>query len=147
MAEIDRNEPWLSSALSVLGALVERIEAAGVPRDRIVLLGFSQGACLATEFAVRHPTRYGGLVAFSGGAIGPPGTRWNESGRFDGTPVFFGCSDRDAHVPESRVTESAELCARMGAQVTKRIYPGMGHTIIEDEIRWAQNLLDALGAA
>jgi predicted esterase len=146
-AEIERNEPGLSSALSVLGTLVERVEAAGVSHDRIVLLGFSQGACLATEFAVRHPTRYGGLVAFSGGAIGPPGTRWNESGRFEGTPVFFGCSDRDAHVPEARVIESAELCARMGAEVTKRIYPGMGHTIIDDEVRWAQDLLDSLGAS
>jgi predicted esterase len=144
MAEIERNEPGLSSALSVLDALVERVEAAGVSHDRIVLLGFSQGACLATEFVVRHPARYGGLVAFSGGAIGPPGITWNESGRLEGMPAFFGCSDRDAHVPESRVTESAELCARMGAQVTKRIYPGMGHTIIEDEIRWAQDLLDSL---
>ena len=145
MADIASNEPWLSSALSVLAALVSHVEEAGVPRDRIVLLGFSQGACLSTEFAVRHASRFGGLVAFSGGAIGPPGTIWDESGRFDGTPVFFGCSDRDAHVPEARVTESAELCARMGAQVTKRIYPGMGHTIVHDEIRWAQDLLDSLG--
>jgi len=145
MADIASNEPWLSSALSVLAALVSHVEEAGVPRDRIVLLGFSQGACLSTEFAVRHASRFGGLVAFSGGAIGPPGTIWDESGRFDGTPVFFGCSDRDAHVPEARVTESAELCARMGAQVTKRIYPGMGHTIVDDEIRWAQDLLDSLG--
>jgi predicted esterase len=145
MADIASNEPWLSSALSVLAALVSHVEESGVPRDRIVLLGFSQGACLSTEFAVRHASRFGGLVAFSGGAIGPPGTPWDESGRFDGTPVFFGCSDRDPHVPEARVTESAELCARMGAQVTKRIYPGMGHTIVDDEIRWAQDLLDSLG--
>jgi predicted esterase len=144
MADIATNEPGLSSGLAVLGTLVARIEAAGVARDHIVLLGFSQGACLATEFAVRNAARYGGVVALSGGAIGPPGTTWDESGRFDGTPVFFGCSDRDAHVPETRVTESAELCSRMGAQVTRRIYPGMGHTIIDDEIRWAQDLLDSL---
>jgi predicted esterase len=145
MADIASNEPWLSSALSVLAGLVAQVEATGVARDRIVLLGFSQGACLSTEFAVRHASRFGGLVAFSGGAIGPPGTAWDESGRFNGTPVFFGCSDHDVHVPEARVTESAELCARMGAQVTKRIYPGMGHTIIDDEIGWAQDLLDSLG--
>jgi predicted esterase len=147
MAAIATNEPGLSSGLAVLRALVGRIEAAGVERDHIVLLGFSQGACLATEFAIRNAARYGGVVAFSGGAIGPPGTKWDDSGRFDGTPIFFGCSDRDAHVPETRVTESAELCARMGAQVTKRIYPGMPHTIIDDEIRWAQDLLGSLGAS
>jgi predicted esterase len=147
MAEIASNEPGLSSGLAVLGGLVARAEAAGIPRDRIVVLGFSQGACLATEFAVRNPARYGGIVVFSGGAIGPPGTKWNESGHFDGTPIFFGCSDRDAHVPEARVIESAELCARMGAEVTRRIYPGMGHTIIDDEIAWAQDLLERIGAS
>jgi predicted esterase len=144
MADIASNEPGLSSGLAVLQALVERIEAAGVRRDHIVLLGFSQGACLATEFAVRHAARYGGVVAFSGGAIGPPGTVWDESGRFDGTPIFFGCSDVDSHVPASRVIESADLCARMGAAVTRRIYPGMGHTIIDDEIEWAKGLLASL---
>lgn len=144
LADLASNEPDLSSALAVLAGLVADVTAAGVARDRIVMVGFSQGACLATEFAVRHAAGYGGVVAFSGGAIGPPGTRWDESGRFDGTPMFFGCSDRDAHVPEPRVTESAELCARMGAAVTKRIYPGMGHTINDDEIGWAQNLLDSL---
>lgn len=144
MAEIASNEPGLSSGLAVLASLVADAEAAGVARDRIVLIGFSQGACLVTEFAVRHASRFGGVVAYSGGAIGPPGTRWDESGRFDGTPMFFGCSDRDAHVPESRVTESADMCARMGAAVTKRIYPGMGHLVNDDEIAWAQGLLDSL---
>ena len=146
LADIASNEPWLSSGLAVLGTLVSRVEAAGVPRDRIVLLGFSQGACLATEFAIRNASRFGGVVVFSGGAIGPPGTRWDDSGRFDGTPMFFGCSDVDSHVPAARVIESAELCARMGADVTRRLYPGMGHTINDDEIAWAQNLLDALAS-
>lgn len=144
MADIASNEPGLSSGLAVLQSLVERIEAAGVARDHLVLLGFSQGACLAAEFAIRHASRYGGVAVFSGGAIGPPGTTWDDSGRFDGTPVFFGCSDVDSHVPAARVIESAELCARMGAVVTRRIYPGMGHTIVDDEIAWAQALLDAL---
>ena len=144
MAEIATNEPGLSSGLEVLRRLVEHVEQAGVSRENIVLIGFSQGACLATEFAIRNAAGYGGVVAFSGGAIGPPGTRWDESGRFDGTPIFFGCSDRDAHVPEARVTESADLCRRMGAAVTKRIYPGMGHLVNDDEIAWAQGLLDSL---
>jgi predicted esterase len=146
MADVASNEPWLSSALARLRSLVAEVEGAGVSRDRIVILGFSQGACLATEFAIRHASRFGGIVAFSGGAIGPPGTTWDESGRFDGTPMFFGCSDRDAHVPEARVIESADLCERMGAAVTRRIYPGMGHTIVKDEIAWAQGLLHSLGA-
>jgi predicted esterase len=144
MAPIASNEPGLSSALGMLAALVARIEAAGVQKSRIVMLGFSQGACLAAEFAVRHAARYGGVVVFSGGVIGPPGTTWDESGRFEGTPMFFGCSDRDSHVPESRVIESAELCGRMGAAVTRRIYPGMGHLINDDELAWAQALLDDL---
>jgi phospholipase/carboxylesterase len=144
LAHIASNEPGLSSGLAVIGTLVSRAEAAGVRRDRIVLLGFSQGACLTTEFAVRNAARYGGVVVYSGGVIGPPGTTWDESGRFDGTPMFFGCSDVDSHVPAARVIESAELCSRMGADVTRRLYPGMGHTINDDEIAWAQYLLDSL---
>ena len=146
MASVASNEPYLSSALSVLRGLVAEVENAGVSHDRIVLMGFSQGACLATEFAIRHASRFAGVVAFSGGAIGEPGTVWDESARFDGTPIFFGCSDVDAHVPAVRVRESAEVCARMGAEVTTRIYPGMGHLINDDEIEWAQQLFDRAGA-
>ncbi len=142
MAPIASNEPGLSSALEVLASLVTRIEAAGVPQSRIVLLGFSQGACLSGEFAVRHASRFGGVVMLSGGLIGPPGTRWEWDGRFEGTPVFLGCSDVDAHIPESRVRQSADVFTRMGADVTTRIYPGMGHLINDDEIAFAQRLLD-----
>ena len=142
MAEIEQNEPFLSNALAIVGKAVADAEARGVPRDRIVLLGFSQGACLATEFMIRNAARFGGLIAFSGGAIGPPGTTWDDSGRFDGTPMFFGCSDVDAHVPAARVRESAALCERMGAQVTTKIYPGMGHLVSDDEIAVARQLLD-----
>jgi phospholipase/carboxylesterase len=141
LSEIAGNEPGLSSGLAAIDALVMRVETAGIPRARIVLLGFSQGACLVSEFAVRHASRFGGLVVFSGGVIGPPGTRWDDRGRFGGMPVFFGCSDRDAHVPESRVRESAALFARMGADVTTRIYPGMGHLVNDDEIACARQLL------
>jgi len=144
MADIEKNEPYLSSALSVLAALVSEVEAAGIARNHIVMLGFSQGACLTTEFAIRNASRFGGIAAFSGGAIGPPGTTWSESGRFDSTPMFFGCSDVDAHVPADRVRESAGVCARMGAAVTTRIYPGMGHLVNDDEIAWSRDLLDSL---
>ena len=144
MAEIASNEPGLSSALSVLESLMGEVQAAGIPRSRVVLLGFSQGACLAAEFAVRHASRLGGVVVLSGGVVGPPGTRWDHEGRFDDTPVFLGCSDRDSHVPASRVVESAEIFARMGAAVTTRIYPGLGHLVNDDEIAFAQTLLDAV---
>ena len=153
MSDIARNEPYLSSALSVLKALVSQVEAAGVRRDRIVIMGFSQGACLTTEFAIRNASRFGGFVAFSGGAIGPPGTTWategaesadKGSGNFGGTPMFFGCSDVDPHIPEPRVRESADVCARMGADVTTRIYPNMGHLVNEDEIEWLRALLNSL---
>ncbi len=141
LADIASNEPGLSSGIAVLASLVARAEAAGVPRARIFLIGFSQGACLTSEFAARHASRFGGVIVFSGGVVGPAGTPRDYPGSFDGTPVFFGCSDRDAHVPEARVRESAELFARMGADVTTRIYPGMGHVVSDDEIVEAQRIL------
>jgi phospholipase/carboxylesterase len=144
MAPIEQNEPWLSSALGVLRDLVADVRARGVPSDRIVLLGFSQGACLSSEFAVRHPARYGGLVLFSGGLVGPPGTMWNGTSGFGGTPVFLGCSDVDAHVPKTRVDESTAVFARMGADVTERIYPGMGHLVNDDEIAFARGIMDRI---
>lgn len=148
MADIKSNEPFLSNALAQVRNVVDDAIASGVPRDRIVLLGFSQGACLATEFMIRNASRFGGLIAFSGGAIGPPGTTWATKGSdgaekdFGGMPIFFGCSDVDAHVPADRVRESAAVCERMGASVTTKIYPGMGHLINDDEITHAQELLD-----
>ncbi len=141
LAPRDQNEPYLSSALGRLDTLVAEVEAAGVPRERIVLLGFSQGACLTAEFAVRHAGRYGGLIVFSGGLIGPPGTTWDVAGDFAGTPVFLGCSDVDAHVPKARVEESAAVFERMGAATTIRIYPGMGHLVNDDEIAFAQTVM------
>ena len=137
-----KNEPGLSSGLYVLGQIVADIEARGIGKDHIVLLGFSQGACLSAEFAVRHAGRYGGVIVFSGGVIGPPGTEWNYPGSFDGTPVFLGCSDVDAHIPAQRVEESALVFERMGATVTKRLYPGMGHLINDDEIAFARDVMD-----
>jgi predicted esterase len=144
MAPIEQNEPWLSSALEVLKQMVADVNARGIPTDRLVILGFSQGACLTAEFAVRHPDRYGGIIVFSGGLLGPPGTTWSGEGRFDRTPVFLGCSDIDPHVPKSRVDESTAVFVRMGAEVTERIYPRMGHLVNDDEIAFARGVLDRI---
>lgn len=146
MAETSRNEPGLSSGLAVILELVRSIEARGVPRRRIILLGFSQGACLSGEFAVRNPSRFGGVVALSGGLIGPPGTVWNHPGSFEGTPVFLGCSDVDSHIPKGRVDESAAVFSAMGATVTERIYPGMGHQVNEDELEVVREMMEAVAA-
>ena len=118
LAPLGSNEPWLSSALDCLDDLLTQTAAAGVPLAKTVLLGFSQGGCLALEFAVRNPRRYGALVGLSAGLIGPPGTIWPRTGSLDGTPVFLGCSDVDAHIPASRVQESAEVLRELGADVT-----------------------------
>jgi predicted esterase len=141
LAPMQQNEPWLSSALARVGEVVAMVEAAGVPAERIVLGGFSQGACLASEFMARNARRYGGLLAFSGGLIGPPGTPRAYASSVDGTPVFLGCSDVDPHIPKGRVEETASVLESMGAQVTMRLYPGMGHTINADEINHARALL------
>jgi predicted esterase len=142
MVEQEQNEPGLSSGLWVLEHLVDEVVRQGIRRNRVVLLGFSQGACLTGEFAVRHADRYGGVILHSGGLIGPPGTTWEHPGSFDGTPIFLGCSDVDAHVPKTRVDESASVFARMGASVTERIYPGMGHLVNEDEIAFTRALMN-----
>jgi predicted esterase len=141
LSELSRNEPGLSSGLRVIDGLLAQAEAAGVPRQRVMVLGFSQGACLSSEFVVRHPGRYGGLIALSGGLIGPPGTRWDGPGDLGGTPVFLGCSDTDPHVPRDRVEESAAVFARRGAGVTCRIYPGLGHEVNQDELQFVRDLM------
>ena len=142
IADTALNEPYLGSALRRIAELVEELSGAGVPPARIVLLGFSQGACLSGEFVARHPQRWGGLVMFSGGLIGPPGTTWETPGTLDRTPVFLGCSDVDAQIPLERVEESAEVLTRLGGEVTLRIYPGMGHTVNRDELDHARRIID-----
>ena len=141
MNPMEQNEPYLSSALARLESLVAEVEAAGIPAEKIVLAGFSQGACLASEFAARNARRYGGLLLFSGGLIGPPGTARSYDGSLDGTPVFIGCSDVDFHIPLERVRETTAVLTELGAAVTEKIYPGMDHTIIQDEIDQARHLL------
>lgn len=149
-APIASNEPWLSAALERVRMEIEALRAAGLALDRIALLGFSQGACLALEYAARHPQRYGALVALSGGLIGELGTPLKYAHEGEGllaqTPVFLGCSDVDAHIPVERVHESAGIMARLGGAVTTRIYPGMAHTVNEDELAFVGGLLAGLAA-
>lgn len=142
LSPIEHNEPGITSGLRIIDSLVEGLAADGVPSNRIVLMGFSQGACLAQEYAARHARRYHAIVGLSGGLIGPPGTPRQYDGQFDGTPVFLGCSDIDPHIPLERVHESALVFRQMGADVDERIYPRMGHTVNEDEIRAVQALLE-----
>jgi predicted esterase len=144
LAPIARNEPFLSSALEMLDRVLGRLGAESYQPGRIVLLGFSQGACLALEYAARHARRYGGLIGLSGGLIGPEGTPRDYPGHFAETPVFLGCSDVDPHIPVERVHETGRVLGALGGAVTKRIYPGMGHAINDDEIRQIRSLLARL---
>ena len=141
---LERNEPSLSSALSALEDLLKDLERQGIGPEKVILGGFSQGACLALEYVARHAHRYGGVFAFSGGLIGPEGTPRNYPGSLEGTPIFLGCSDTDAHSPLERVEESARVWSVLGARVEKRIYPSMGHTINSDEIEAVREFMSDL---
>lgn len=144
LAPIEKNEPFLSSALQVVADLLAQLEAGGIPRERTILGGFSQGACLASEFVARNAHRYGGLFAFSGGVIGPEGTPREYAGSLEGTPVFIGCSDRDPHIPLPRVHETAEVLRSLGGDVAEQIYPGMGHTVNRDELEHVRSMVESL---
>ncbi len=141
IAPLAANEPWLSSALARIETLRKYAEDAGIPAERTILLGFSQGACLALEYAARNARRYGGVVGLSGGLIGPDDTPRDYAGSLAGTPVFLGCSDIDFHIPKERVLESADVLRRLGANVDARLYPGMGHTINDDELTAVKDIL------
>lgn len=144
LAPLAENEPHLSQALGIVGETVDALAGQGLGPERVILIGFSQGACLALEYAARTARRYGGVAGLSGGLIGPPGTPRAYPGSLGGTPVFLGCSDVDAHIPEARVHESADVLTALGGTVTMRIYPGMAHTIVDDEIRHVRSLIEAL---
>lgn len=146
LAPMADNEPGLSSGLATLGAITAALAEAGIAPERTILLGFSQGACLTTEFVARNARRYGGVAGLSGGLIGPPGTPRDYAGALAGTPVFLGCSDIDPHIPLARVEETATIFEHLGGVVTARIYPRMAHTINGDEIRAVQAMMRALVA-
>lgn len=144
LSPIPQNEPGISSGIQLLAELVASIERQGIAAERIALAGFSQGACLTLEFGARHARRYGALVGFSGGLIGPDGTPRDYAGSLAATPVFLGCSDIDSHIPLQRVHESARVLEGLGGAVDERIYPGMGHQVNDDEIAAVRAILATL---
>jgi predicted esterase len=144
-APVEANEPYLGSALKAIATLVGEIAGKGLPARRVMLLGFSQGACLALTFAARNAQRYGGVAALSGGLIGAEVRQEDYSGSLDETPVFLGCSDIDPHIPLRRVKESAAIALGLGAAVTERIYPSFGHAINQDEVDHVRRILDGIG--
>jgi len=139
---VEQNEPYLSSALDLVDRLVKHVEQAGIPTDKIFIGGFSQGACLSSEYMIRSPKRYGGLLVFSGGYIGPLNWDREPNGDLNNTPVFIGCSDVDPHIPLQRVHQTTKLLEAMGAQVTEKIYPRMGHTINDEEIEHTRSIVE-----
>lgn len=148
LVPVQQNSPGIPSAMTVIRSLVMEAELLGVPRERVMILGFSQGACLALEFAARNPARYGAIFGLSGGLIGPPGTTWESEVSLDGTPVFIGCSDIDPHIPRNRVEESRDVLQSLGAEVTLALYRGMGHTISGAEIDQVNTMIaDVLATA
>ena len=144
LAPLAANEPWLTSALAKLESVRGSIATAGIADQRILWLGFSQGACLASEFVARHPRRWGGLVAAVGGRIGPQGADFDAGGDLARTPVYLGCGDTDPHIPWLRVEESAAAFARQNAEVTLRRYPGFPHSVHPEAVSFARRLLEAL---
>ncbi len=141
LAPIDSNEPWLSSALTVLADMVDRVTDFRIPLERTLLLGFSQGACLTLEFVARRARRYGGVIGLSGGLIGPEGTPRDYAGSLEGTPIFLGCSDVDPHIAREHVQLTAEVLKRLGGNVTVELYPNMAHTISQAEIDFIRNMM------
>jgi phospholipase/carboxylesterase len=144
LSPFDVNQPYLDNSLGIIGSLIEELESNEVLSSQILLLGFSQGACLALEFTARNARRYSGVVGLSGGLIGPPGTKFIYPGSLESTPVFLGCSDPDPHIPVERVHETKHVFEKMGAVVTERIYPNLGHTINDDEIGYVKGMIDSL---
>ena len=146
LAPLPSNEPWLTSALAFIDDVLARIFQAGIPPERTMLLGFSQGACLALEFAARNARRYGGLAGLSGALIGPGDTPRNYPGSLAETPVFLGSSDVDPYVPKERVQHTAQVLGRLGGQVTLRLYPTMEHTVNQDELDFVRRMVQTLVA-
>ncbi|MEW6509063.1 MAG: dienelactone hydrolase family protein [Bacteroidota bacterium] len=141
LSPLEMNEPGITSGLQLIDSIINDLLSKGFSTNRIFLLGFSQGACLSLEYAARNPAKFGGVVGLSGGLIGPNNTPRKYSGSFDNTVIFLGCSDVDPHIPIERVDETEKVFLEMNADVTKRIYKGMGHSINRDEINFVKRLL------
>ena len=144
LAPVASNEPDLSSAMAVITSLLDQLALAGIPVERTIILGFSQGACLSLEFVARNARRYGGVVGLSGGLIGSDDMPRDYPGELAGTPVFLGCSDMDPHIPKERVEQAAEVLRLLGGKVTTRLYPHMDHTVNQDELRFIQGMMDTI---
>jgi len=138
---VESNEPGRSSGLQAIEDALAEANDAGIPTEKVLVLGFSQGACLGTEFVARNPERYGGHVAFSGGLIGETIDTEEFEGALEGTPSFVGCSDVDPHIPEERVHVTTEVLEKLGADVEERIYPGMGHGVNDDEVEYVSGMV------
>lgn len=144
LAELSYNQPGLDSGLQAIADALTHLTQVGIPAHKIIIGGFSQGACLAMEFIARNAQRYGGAFAYSGGLIGPDGSPRDYAGSLNGTPIFLGCSDYDHHIPLERVQETTAVLQTLGGQVTQKIYPHIGHTITYDEIQQVQALMQTL---
>lgn len=144
MEPLSHNEPWLTSALQAVGDAIAMVVSAGIPHEQIMLLGFSQGACLTVEFAARNARRYGAVVALAGGLIGPDDTPRNYAGSLEQTPVFLGCGDHDPHIPVKRVEETNDVLMGLDGNVDARVYGGLGHVIIDDEVNAVRALVARL---
>src|SRR6266508_6107679 len=144
LAPVEDNEPWLSSALAFVGDVFAEIIKAGIPSERVMLMGFSQGACLTLEYAARNAQRYGGIVGLSGALMGPDDTPRDYKGSLAGTPVYLGCSDVDFHVPKERVDQTAGVLRKLGGQVTERLYPNLDHSVNQDEIDFVRSMMQLL---
>jgi phospholipase/carboxylesterase len=144
LTPVERNQPHLSSALSHVARAVEAARSGGLPAEKVLLVGFSQGACLVSEFVARDPRRYGGLAVLSGGLIGPEGTEFDYDGGVDGMPFFLGVSDDDPHIPVSRAEETVAVFETLGADVRFDRYEGRGHGIFPEEIDYLRELVGTL---
>lgn len=138
---IEKNEPWLNSALQKIFDLIEQLNNEGFSTDQIILLGFSQGACLAQEFAARHPQKYGGVAGLSGGLIGENLQNKSFTGSLEGTPVYIGAGDNDPWFDLERIHQSASIFENLGGRVTKKIFPGKGHTIVDEELKQIRKMI------
>jgi predicted esterase len=139
-----KNQPHLDSALAVIGRLLKSLEARGIAGERIVLLGFSQGGCLALEYAARNGRRYGGVIGLSSGLIGADGEPRQDQGNLGGTPVFLGCAEYDDHIPQTRLHFSAARLKELGGAVTLKLYPRLGHAVNQDEIEQVNRILSGI---